>query len=138
MTGILLEPSTKSYRYIVLGTPTPLARGRIKINGRGIYDSQKKEKLAFGLVLKSQYTQFKSPDFIAPIHIVVNFYMPIPSSSKKNQFDYHHVRPDLDNLIKFVLDSANTILFKDDAQISTITASKRYDDLPRTELIIKQ
>lgn len=136
MTGIL--PNISSYQYIVLGDPTPLSRARIKLGGRGVYDPQKQEKLAFGLVLRTQQTAQKHPILTGPLHLILNFYFAIPPSRHKTrEGDFHHIRPDLDNLIKFVLDSANTVLFKDDAQIASITASKRYDHLPRTEVIIR-
>lgn len=35
-------------------------------------------------------------------------------------------RPDLDNYTKSILDGLNGILYKDDAQVSKITVSKRY------------
>lgn len=138
MTGILSDLSTQEYKYIVIGDPIPLARTRLRGAGGGVYDSQKHEKFSFGIVLKAQHQQYNISRFTVPIHITIKFYFSIPTSHRKtSQGDYHHFRPDLDNLIKFVLDSANTILFKDDAQIVTITASKQYDDLPRTELIIR-
>lgn len=43
---------------------------------------------------------------------------------------------DLDNLEKFYLDCGNGILYKDDAQIKTISSSKYYSTIPRTEIII--
>ena len=43
-------------------------------------------------------------------------------------------KPDIDNLIKSVLDSLNGIAYKDDSQIVTVTAAKYYSDTPRMEL----
>ena len=37
-------------------------------------------------------------------------------------------KPDLDNYVKAVLDAANGVVVKDDAQVTTIIASKRFDD----------
>ena len=67
--------------------------------------------------------------------------MPIPKSLSKVKKDAlkgkpHYLRPDIDNLIKFILDSANGILYLDDAQIYTINAHKIYDEHPRTEIEI--
>jgi Holliday junction resolvase RusA-like endonuclease len=52
---------------------------------------------------------------------------------KRNEF-YHSKKPDLDNLIKALLDGLNGIVFKDDAQIWSIDAQKFYGEKPFIEL----
>lgn len=121
--------------YVVLGDPTPLARGRF-VNRR-VWDSQKQEKLIFGLNLKNLHGN--KPLFTGPLHLELNFFFPIPRSKQKKNLagTYHFFRPDLDNLIKFAADCANGVLFKDDAIIASIKSCKLYDlDKPRTEIII--
>ena len=51
---------------------------------------------------------------------------------------YHCVKPDIDNLIKFVMDSLSGIngFFLDDNQIVSIYAEKIYSDDPKTEILI--
>lgn len=39
-------------------------------------------------------------------------------------------RPDLDNIVKSVLDGCNGIAYQDDAQVVTISAYARYDEKP--------
>ena len=41
-------------------------------------------------------------------------------------------------MVKFVLDSLNKIFYADDAQIVKIIAEKNYNEVPRTEVTIKQ
>ena len=41
---------------------------------------------------------------------------------------YWPKKPDIDNLVKFVLDAANGVLFKDDSQVVRVLATKMYDD----------
>lgn len=49
------------------------------------------------------------------------------------------VKPDLDNVIKLVWDACNKVVWRDDAQVSSITAHKRYTDgQPTTEIIISK
>ena len=50
----------------------------------------------------------------------------------------HTKKPDIDNLIKYVLDSlsGHNGFFLDDNQIYTIYAEKLYSDKPRTEIMI--
>ena len=76
-----------------------------------------------------------------PIFMSLNFYMQIPESASKKKQDAllgipHDKRPDLDNLIKFVLDVCNGLLFKDDAQVVKITAAKTWSKIPRTDITL--
>ncbi len=69
------------------------------------------------------------------------FYMPIPKSfSKKKQANlkgkYCITRPDIDNLIKYLLDVLTGIAFHGDQQVVTIMAEKQYSDEPHTEAIL--
>lgn len=61
----------------------------------------------------------------------ITFYMPMPDSwSQKKRREWngrpHLQRPDIDNLIKALLDS----VFEHDSHIWSITAEKRWSDIP--------
>ena len=67
--------------------------------------------------------------------IDMEFTMPIPQSlSKKKQSELvampHTKKPDLDNLVKAVLDALNGVAYMDDSRISNINASKEYGREP--------
>ena len=67
--------------------------------------------------------------------IDMEFVMPIPQSlSKKKQTELvampHTKKPDLDNLVKAVLDALNGVAYMDDSRISNINASKEYGREP--------
>ena len=119
------------FSFILDGNPIPLARHRHG-NGR-TWDSQKQAKVAIGLQLVNQ---FKHEPLTGPLKLDVTFFLPPPQKNKKIINTYHHYRPDLDNLIKMICDSANKILYKDDSQISVLNAQKKYSLKPRTELAI--
>jgi Holliday junction resolvase RusA-like endonuclease len=132
-------------KYIIQGPPIPLQRHRTN-NGR-TYDPQAQAKESIGWDLYAQRVKMHgSVDcgliMDGAIRMVIVFYMPIPKSlSIKKQDELcgtpHHKRPDLSNLIKFVEDAANGILYADDAQIASIKATKLYDLQPRTEFTLK-
>ena len=72
-----------------------------------------------------------------------SFFMPIPpswSNKEKNlHYGTHHIfRPDVDNLLKYYMDILQSALYKDDKQVHTVFAEKRYinneDEAPRTEI----
>lgn len=124
--------------YIIKGDPTPLARAR---HGRGrTWDPQKQLKLVYGIELERQHNN--APWYDSPLHMDITFFMPIPKTSNKRRQlidgSPHRYRPDLDNTIKFILDVATGILFKDDAIISSINAKKIYDLEPRTEFTLRE
>lgn len=60
------------------------------------------------------------------VRIGIGLRQPKGRGSKRK---YPSVRPDLDNQIKGVKDAANGVLWKDDAQIVDLHASKFYTDM---------
>jgi Holliday junction resolvase RusA-like endonuclease len=55
------------------------------------------------------------------VKIIFNFIR-----AKSNKSPLHVIRPDLDNLIKGVLDGLNGIAFKDDCQVVNLQCEKQY------------
>lgn len=79
----------------------------------------------------------------APVHVHVTAILKRPKRlQRKNDpkgLIPHTKRPDLDNIVKAVLDSLNIIL-NDDSQVHSLSASKAYAEingLPRTIITIK-
>lgn len=76
-----------------------------------------------------------------PLTVTLTFIMPIPQSTSKAQRAElargmpHHKKPDLDNLIKAVLDGMNERVFKDDHQVWELNAKKIYGEEP--SIIVK-
>ena len=46
------------------------------------------------------------------------------------------VKPDLDNVVKAVLDALNGVVYRDDAQVVNLVATKRYATEPRVEVYV--
>ena len=125
---------------VVMGKPIPLKRPRK--SGNKFYDSQVKLKEDFIWKAKSQIPSSFCP-FISPLELYLEFYMPIPSSwSKKKQLkvsgNSHSKKPDLSNLIKFVEDALNKVIWEDDSYISKIHAKKMYSPEPKTVIDVKK
>ena len=51
---------------------------------------------------------------------------------------WHYKKPDLSNLIKFIEDAFNNVLWKDDALISYMFATKKYSFEPKTMIFVKE
>lgn len=78
-----------------------------------------------------------------PLGVKILAYYEIPkSSTKKNRFLMllnklrPTKKPDVDNIIKIILDSLNKIAYKDDAQIVECTILKFYSEEPRVEVTL--
>ena len=125
---------------IIRGQPIAKRRPRFFRRGNfvGTYNDQQTEEGRFMLQAKAKWND---PPLEGPIALKCWFWFDFPKSmSKKKREDAVHTkRPDLDNLVKFVKDCLNGIVWKDDSQVVTLTAKKLYDregEGARTEIII--
>ena len=128
--------------FTVIGNPNTLQRHRFSNVTRKMYNpSAKKQKDFRSLVRKNlQMDEQNVPFFKEGTYLSISlvFKMQRPKNHfsrsdpetkklKKNAPTLYHVaRKDLDNMIKFVLDSLNGLLYEDDSHIATINACKIY------------
>ena len=84
-----------------------------------------------------------APLFTGAVHVELRFLFEVPKSwPKHRRLDAlagrhpHITKPDLDNLVKPVLDACNGIAFADDTAVTRIVASKRYWEEASTIMII--
>lgn len=76
-------------------------------------------------VAAARLANWSVPDRAIPIGVSVSVALPRPKSLTKNQID-HVKKPDLDKLIRAVLDALTGIGYEDDSQVMLIDATKRY------------
>ena len=114
----------------------PIPWKRCGLSGTKFFDTQVSDKIAFGLYLNQQHGS--EPMFSGPVALDVTFFM--SSQNKIKRTGPHYSTPDLDNLLKLLLDAiVNTkTIMTDDRLISFITAKKIYDKNPRTEFTIRE
>ncbi len=135
---MIVHNGIELHTYIIPGQPIPWARPRL--SGKKFFDGQKAIKNNWNIAL--EYQSEKQPFYQkTPLHLIVNFYFSIPTSYKPHHRDALIGKPylykgDLDNLVKFLLDNCNALLFDDDCTIYQLTASKTYALEPRTEFAI--
>lgn len=120
------------YYFEIPGKPLPLKRAR---KGKcGFYDPNLYQKVDFITKIRSKYT-FNKCDY--PIGVRFYFHIEMPQSwSKKKKLQYlsepHCQKPDASNLIKFVEDALNNVLWTDDCLIAKITSEKIWAIEPKT------
>ena len=116
--------------------PLPLKRARAFLRGGKIffYNSQHKEIDELQLYVKSILPKdFKV--YEKPLRVIFDFFLPIPKSTAKKAREnmlFVSKKPDLSNLIKYIEDALNGILWKDDSLIVDIRSRKFYSDSPYT------
>ena len=131
-------------KFVLETAPIAKTRPRFTTKGRFpvVYDTQTQKKKMFQVLIRNEMLiQSIQEPLQGVLKLSVTFYMPIPQSTskkKKNALEgtYHSRKPDLDNLIKFLLDCFNGVLIQDDNCIASIHAEKRYSINPRIEIEI--
>ena len=118
--------------FVVKGIPKALKRARVSSKGT-FYDPSKKDKQDFLLQCKNHAP---GAPLKGEVRIWITFYFKRPkshyvSNNPKNKLKNtapvaHTSKPDLDNLVKFVLDALNGSFYIDDSQIHKIEALKKY------------
>lgn len=128
------------------GNPISKKRPRFFRRGKfvGTYNCQDTEEGNFRWHIKSQIGEMEPIPKDSPISLTCHFFMPIPESAPKKKKEAminlslkHLKKPDLDNLLKFVKDCCNGVLWHDDCQVVHVQASKCYHPQPATEIYLE-
>ncbi len=141
-------------KIIIQGEPRALQRHRTAILSgcQKQYDPQAKQKVVTRGYLLAERQKGVWPyngskersgenEWINAFDLTINFFCYRPPSMRSmaeedlNKIP-HARKPDLDNMIKYILDCGNQILWHDDAEIYKITAAKLWSKQPRTEIIL--
>jgi len=129
--------------FSISGKPQPQLRPRVTKRGGFVklYDEHKcvKEKLRVASI--AERAHHGNTPINTPIHIDITFRMPVPKGAvKTTRLGSPHVKkPDIDNLVKLVLDGITKSgrVWFDDNQVCAISARKIYSELVGTDVVIK-
>ncbi len=98
--------------------------------------------------LVEQYFLLKYPKFKTlegRINISMIAYFSIPKTTKKSEIEQMldnkispTKKPDIDNIIKIILDAMNKFAFKDDIQITKLEIEKKYGLEEKMQIIIEE
>lgn len=125
------------------GIPVPKARPKFSVNWvtrRITTYTDTKTKKAEEEIRSAWLEKYGGEDATEEkVVLCCKFYLQTPKSySKKKQKELegkpHDHRPDVDNLIKTVMDGLNGTAYLDDSQVVSVIASKYYSMSPRTEV----
>ncbi len=131
--------------FAIPGAPKAQKRHRHTKQGNfvRVYDPSAQDKKDF--LLQAMKYAPRVP-YTGVVYVTVWFCLPRPKSHyrtgkfagilKDSAPLWHISKSDLDNNIKLVFDSLNGVFWKDDSQICSLIAQKRYSSEPRTVIQI--
>ena len=117
--------------------PKPAPRPRV--TKFGTYNNKDYTNWKNGLKLLAK-SKIKKP-LETDIFLKIDFFFEIPKSwtkAKKEKAKWHNLKPDIDNLIKSVMDSFNGVVYKDDGQVVVIQARKQYANFTGVKIEIEE
>ena len=128
----------------IQGEPVAKKRPRffVKQGKKLAYNAQSDIESEIAWKLKAAKLEANFNDSAVAYEIEIRFFFRPPPKPKKDReaklagLIHHTIKPDLDNLEKHILDCANGVLYRDDAQIVKLSSSKHYCENPRTEIKI--
>ncbi len=132
------------HQLTIPGNPIAKKRPRFARRGKFVvtYNDQETEEGRFILDLRQQWM---AAPITGPVKLGLDFIMSIPkSTSKKDRAlmelgELKHTRkPDVDNLVKFVKDCCNQMVWVDDSQVYWLIAHKYYGLYPKTIIEIER
>lgn len=126
-------------RFEIPGKPVPKARPRV-VNGHAFTPEKTKD---FEKLVATQYRAAGGTVHGGPVAVTIAAWYQMPKSwpkyRKAEQKGLPHTsKPDMDNVIKSILDGLNGVAWEDDAQVYKIHAVKHwYDGEPMTIVIVE-
>lgn len=112
-------------------------------NGRTYTDAKTASYEALVGWYAAQAMQGRAP-FAGPLALVITARIEPPASASKTARaemlagrQAPAKRPDLDNIIKAVLDGCNAVAFRDDAQVVALTAAKAYGLIAGVDVLLQ-
>ena len=130
----------------VVVSGTPVAKGRARIgklfNGRPVAFTPSKTRSYEGMVKRAAELAMKGrTPFAGPVAAVLTAFRPLPKSFSRKRREaalrddlLPVTKPDADNYAKAALDALNTIVYRDDSQVTDLVVRKRYSEKPRLEI----
>ncbi len=113
-------------QFFVAGVPAPQGSTRaFVVKGRPVITHSNRNTKEWRQRIATEAQALGLGCIDGPVVITLRFVMPRPATLPKRVV-LHTKRPDLDKLARACLDGITGILIKDDSQVWSLTASKRY------------
>lgn len=133
------------YEFEMLGNIQGKARPRMNTRTGRAYTPTKTKLYEYSLRqwFCRNYPNFKPIEGRVKVAIIAYFEIPKSTSKKKEaEMLSNNIsptkKPDIDNIVKIVLDGMNKFAFKDDTQVIKLEVEKKYAEKPRMYIKIEE
>ena len=133
------------YEFEMIGEPVGKARPRMNTRTGKAYTPNNTKNYEYFLRqwFIAKYPNFKPIETRVKVTIIAYFDIPKSTSKKKEaEMLIDNIsptkKPDIDNIIKIVLDAMNKFAFKDDTQVTKLEIEKKYAETPKIYLKIQE
>jgi len=125
-------------KIVVHANPYPKGRSRVSMRGKfPVVYTPKKTRDAEGYFLSQAIKQKPEKPLEGALSVKISFFR-IKPSNYSSKIIYWAQKPDLDNLVKLVLDALNKVFYLDDSQVVELTCTKGFTKyISRTEVVIR-
>jgi Holliday junction resolvase RusA-like endonuclease len=135
-------------KFTVPGPPKGKARARtVRARGGGTFSYTPEGTVLYENLIKTSYFQECRTSFQGevPLEVHIKTFYGIPKSTGKRKRQemlsgllFPVKKPDIDNVVKCILDALNGVAFHDDTQVVRLYAEKHYAEDPRVEVEIRE
>ena len=138
------EPATVAF--VIPGTPVGKGRPRFSRQGAFVrtFTPEKTASYENLVKVKAEEAMAGRPAFEGAVSVVIWLYVTPPASwSQKKQRAalegaiFPTSKPDIDNVLKGIMDACNEIVFKDDKQAVDVRVVKRYGQVARASVEVR-
>lgn len=138
------EALEEGVAFKVYGKPQGKDRPRFRNAGRFVQVYTPKETLEYERRIADAYLKAGGQKLDLPVMITVIQQFAVPKSAtkadRKAMLELHLVpncKPDIDNVLKAVLDGLNNVAYHDDTQVLAVVCERRYGEEAYLEVIVE-
>ena len=133
--------------FTIYGEPVPKGRPRFSTRAKFpvAYTPEKTKNYESEVAMMAKAAMGASEPLEGALEafIYVTFAVPASYSKKRTEAclsgqEKHTKKPDLDNVVKSVIDGMDKIVFENDSQFTSIHATKVYGEVAKVEVLVKQ
>lgn len=139
----------RKIEFFVPGAPVGKGRPRAARRGAGVVMFTPEKTAGYeALVAAAASNAMRAeagPLFTGPLEAVLEMRIPIPASWSRAHkaaalagAELPTSKPDIDNVAKAILDACNGVVFRDDAQVVMLAATKAFSDEPGVRVVIRE
>ena len=141
----------RKIEFFVPGAPVGKGRPRAARRGAGVVMFTPEKTAGYEGLVTATAAAALAGDALArqlldgPLEAVLEMRFPAPASWSKAKraralagAEWHTSKPDADNVAKAILDACNGVVFRDDAQVVVLIATKAFSEEPGVRVEIRE